>query len=65
MVFTTTYGGPGFATHTLSFWIYQQGLKYFNISYAAAASWLLLFACMGIAAALLLWRARIARWQAA
>ncbi len=65
VVFTTTYGGPGFATHTLSFWIYQQGLRYFNVSYAAAASWLLLFACMAVAAAFLIVRARVARWQTA
>ena len=65
MVFTTTYGGPGFATHTLSFWIYQQGLRYFNVSYAAAASWLLLFACILVAAGFLLVRARFARWQGA
>lgn len=64
VVFTTTYGGPGFATHTLSFWIYQQGLRYFNVSYAAAASWLLLLACLLIALAFLTVRARAARWQA-
>lgn len=63
VVFTTTFGGPGFATHTLSFWIYQQGLRYFNISYAAATSWILLIVCMGVAAGFLLWRVRIARWQ--
>jgi multiple sugar transport system permease protein len=63
VVFTTTFGGPGFATHTLSFWIYQQGLRYFNISYAAATSWILLIACMAVAAGFLMWRARIARWQ--
>ena len=49
LVFTTTFGGPGFATHTLSFWIYQQGLRYFNISYAAAMSWILLVGCMMVA----------------
>ena len=65
VVFTTTYGGPGFATHTVSFWIYQQGLRYFNIGYAAAASWLLLLGCIAVAAAFLAWRARVARWQAA
>lgn len=63
VVFTTTFGGPGFSTYTLSFWIYQQGLRYFNISYAAAASWLLLFACLTVAVGLLTWRARVARWQ--
>jgi ABC-type sugar transport system permease subunit len=63
LVFTTTFGGPGFATHTLSFWIYQQGLRYFNISYAAATSWLLLLACMAIAGGFLAWRRRLAAWQ--
>jgi len=63
IVFTTTFGGPGFATHTLSFWIYQQGLRYFNISYAAAISWASLIGCMLLVAGLLVWRARISRWQ--
>jgi multiple sugar transport system permease protein len=65
IVFTTTFGGPGFATHTLSFWIYQQGLRYFNISYAAAISWASLIGCMLLVGALLVWRARISRWQEA
>ncbi len=65
VVFTTTFGGPEFATHTLSFWIYEQGLRYFNISYAAAMSWLLLFGCMAVAFGLVLVRARAARWQTA
>jgi ABC-type sugar transport system permease subunit len=63
VVFTTTGGGPGFATNTLSFWIYQQGLKYFNISYAAAASWILLAGCLAVAAGFLVWRRRIMAWQ--
>jgi ABC-type sugar transport system permease subunit len=63
VIFTTTLGGPGFATHTLSFWIYQQGLRYFNISYAAATSWLLLIGCMLVAFGFLLWRRRIMAWQ--
>lgn len=63
IVFTTTGGGPGFATQTLSYWIYQQGLRYFNISYAAAASWVLLAACLGVVGALLWGRHRISRWQ--
>jgi ABC-type sugar transport system permease subunit len=65
IVFTTTAGGPGYATNTLSFWIYQQGLRYFNISYAAAASWLLLIGCLAVALLLLLWRYRVTRWQSA
>jgi ABC-type sugar transport system permease subunit len=64
IVFTTTGGGPGFATQTLGYWIYVQGLRYFNISYAAAASWLLLGLCLFTAALFLLWRRRAMRWQA-
>lgn len=63
IVFTTTAGGPGYATHTLSFWIYQQGLRYFNISYAAASSWLMLLACLVIALGFLAWRRHVSKWQ--
>ena len=63
IVVTTTFGGPGFRTHTMSFWIYQQGLRYFNISYAAATSWLFLITCLLIAVVLLLLRRRLTRWQ--
>lgn len=65
IVFTTTAGGPGYATHTLSFWIYQQGLKYFNISYAAASSWIMLLACLAIALGFLAWRRHVSKWQVA
>jgi ABC-type sugar transport system permease subunit len=63
IVVTTTFGGPGFRTHTLSFWIYQQGLRYFNISYAAATSWILLIGCLLLATALLIVRQWVTRWQ--
>lgn len=63
IVYTTTFGGPGFRTHTLTFWIYQQGLRYFNISYAAASSWVLLITCVLIAALFLVVRRRLTRWQ--
>ena len=41
-VYAMTQGGPGNATQLMSFWIYQQGLSYFDIGYAAAASWVFL-----------------------
>ena len=63
IVFTTTAGGPGYTTHTLSFWIYQQGLKYFNISYAAASSWVMLLFCVAIAGGFLFWRRQVTTWQ--
>jgi ABC-type sugar transport system permease subunit len=63
IVVTTTFGGPGFKTHTLSFWIYQQGLRYFNISYSAATSWILLIGCLMLATVLLIVRQRVTHWQ--
>ncbi|RPJ02691.1 MAG: sugar ABC transporter permease [Chloroflexi bacterium] len=63
IVVTTTFGGPGFRTHTLSFWIYQQGLRYFNISYAAATSWMMLIGCLLVAIVLLVVRQRVTHWQ--
>jgi len=63
IVVTTTFGGPGFKTNTLSFWIYQQGLRYFNISYSAATSWMLLIGCLLLAVVLLAVRQRLTRWQ--
>jgi multiple sugar transport system permease protein len=52
IVYSFTFGGPGFSTHTLSFLIYQQGLRYFNISYAAAGAWILMAITVLIAALL-------------
>jgi multiple sugar transport system permease protein len=63
IVVTTTFGGPGFKTHTLSFWIYQQGLRYFNISYSAATSWIMLLGCLLLALVLLIVRQRVTHWQ--
>ncbi len=63
IVVTTTFGGPGFRTYTLSFWIYQQGLRYFNISYAAATSWIMLIGCLLVAIVLLVVRQRVTHWQ--
>jgi multiple sugar transport system permease protein len=41
-IFTMTYGGPGTHTETISFYIYRQGFKIFDTSYASAASLVLL-----------------------
>jgi multiple sugar transport system permease protein len=54
IIYTTTIGGPGFATHSLTLWIYSQGLRYFNVSYAAAMSWMLT-ALAGVTAVCLIW----------
>ncbi len=42
VIFMTTRGGPVDATSTMSWLIYDVGFRSFNLSYAAAFSWLLL-----------------------
>ena len=49
VVFSMTGGGPGTATQTSSLWIFDQGLSYFNVSQAAAASWIIVAICLGMA----------------
>lgn len=39
-IYTLTLGGPGYATFTLTYYIYTLGLRSFNLGLAAAASWL-------------------------
>jgi len=50
-VYTLTWGGPGSATETISYYIYRVGFKYFNLGYAAALSFILVI-IMGILAQL-------------
>ena len=54
-------GGPGYATEMLSSYIYKQGLRYFNIGSAAAASWMFLLVIVTIAIVMIHLRGRIAR----
>jgi multiple sugar transport system permease protein len=64
VVFSMTYGGPGFSTTTATLWTYNSGLKYFNMGEASAASWLMLAVCLIIATALLGLRSRAERRSA-
>lgn len=57
-IYTMTYGGPGNATETVSFYIYRQGFKFFDMGYAAAGSYILLIITI-ISAQVLLARLRI------
>ncbi|KAA8996163.1 sugar ABC transporter permease [Affinibrenneria salicis] len=41
-VYALTGGGPGYATETLSLYIYQQGFKFFNLGLASAAAVIML-----------------------
>lgn len=59
-VFTLTQGGPGFSTYTLSYLIYNTGLREFDLGAAAATSWIF----MAIAATLMVLTFWLqARWQ--
>jgi ABC-type sugar transport system permease subunit len=49
-VYSLTFGGPGYGTYTLTFYIYALGLRSFELGQSAAASWLfMLFAAAVIA----------------
>ncbi len=48
-IYSLTFGGPGFSTYTLTFYIYTQGLRNFNFGAAAASSWIFMaFASLSI-----------------
>ena len=61
-IYTLTLGGPGYATFTLTYYIYTLGLRTFNLGLAAASSWLFM-AFAATALALVFWLQR--RWQTA
>lgn len=54
VIYSLTFGGPGFATDSATLWVFNHGLRYFDISEAAAASWLLLAICL-VMAVVVLW----------
>jgi multiple sugar transport system permease protein len=48
-VVSLTGGGPGRATETINFFVYQTGFKYFDMGYAAALAYLLVIAMFVLA----------------
>lgn len=40
-IYTLTNGGPGNATKTLAYFVYEQGFNYYNMGYAAASAYVL------------------------
>ncbi len=49
-IYSLTFGGPGYSTYTMTFYIYTQGLRNFNFGAAAASSWIFMaFASVSIA----------------
>lgn len=56
-IYTLTLGGPGYATFTMTYYIYTLGLRSFNLGLAAAASWLFM-AFAATALAVVFWMQR-------
>lgn len=52
VVWLLTAGGPAHATETVSIYVYNYGFKSFNLGYASAASYIMIFIMLGIAAIL-------------
>jgi len=46
-IFQLTGGGPGVSTETISLYIYRNGLRYFNMGYSTALSYLALIFIVG------------------
>jgi multiple sugar transport system permease protein len=57
-VFIMTKGGPGNATQTLVYFIYNSGFVWFRMGYAAAASWILFAIIFAITAIQAVWQRR-------
>jgi multiple sugar transport system permease protein len=49
LIFVLTHGGPGTATYTASYYLYQQGFELFHLGQGTAGSWMLMFIILGIA----------------
>ncbi|MCS7240678.1 MAG: sugar ABC transporter permease [Candidatus Bipolaricaulota bacterium] len=47
-VYAMTGGGPGYATETISLYIYREGFRYFHLGYAGAASLVMVFLVLGL-----------------
>lgn len=47
-VYAMTGGGPGYATETISLYIYREGFRYFHLGYASAASLVMVLLVVGL-----------------
>jgi multiple sugar transport system permease protein len=48
-IYTLTNGGPGNATKTLAYFVYEQGFNYYDMGYAAASAYLLTAVLLALA----------------
>jgi multiple sugar transport system permease protein len=62
-VYGLTFGGPGSATTTVSFYAYLTGFKNFDLARGAAASWLIFLVVYGFALIVLRNRRAMEAWQ--
>lgn len=53
VIVSLTNGGPGTATQTSALWIFYKAIQFFDLSQAAAGSWLILVICLLMAFAVL------------
>ena len=56
-IFIMTRGGPEYESATYMLYLYQNGFQYFEMGYASAMAWVLLFVTLGITL-LILWSAK-------
>ncbi len=57
-IFIMTRGGPGNATNTIVYFIYNNGFVWIRMGYAAAASWILFAIIFAITALQVVWQRR-------
>jgi multiple sugar transport system permease protein len=55
--YTLTGGGPGVSTQTYSYYIYLEGLRFFDMGYASALAYLLVIVAI-IITSIFFWRVR-------
>jgi multiple sugar transport system permease protein len=55
--YTLTGGGPGVSTQTYSYYIYLEGLRFFDMGYASALAYLLVIVAI-IVTSIFFWRVR-------
>ena len=62
IVYVMTGGGPGMATEMLPNFIYNQGLRYFNVGYAAALAWTFILVIALLIYIFIQYRVKVRTW---
>lgn len=66
LIYATTAGGPGDATETISYLVYQTSMTFFDLGYGSAVATLMLVVVAGLAVLMVAWNGRsgAARYRA-